>query len=90
MPQREARHYRLGDMAADSPMPGILRRRIIGQEAMVSDVRIEKGCEVPWHQHPNEQSPSFKVACSSTSQRPMVGHGGTSWKLGMHCTCLVT
>lgn len=55
MSEIEAGHYRLGDMEAETPMPGILRRRIIGEKAMVSDVRIEKGCEVPWHQHPNEQ-----------------------------------
>jgi quercetin dioxygenase-like cupin family protein len=55
MAELEARYYRLGEMAAEAPMPGIMRRRIIGEKAMVSDVRIAKGCEVPWHQHPNEQ-----------------------------------
>lgn len=55
MSESEARHYRLGDMAAEAPMPGIIRRRIIGEKAMVSDVRVGKGCEVPWHQHPNKQ-----------------------------------
>lgn len=36
-------------------MPAVKRRRIIGERVMVSEVEVEKGCEVPWHQHENEQ-----------------------------------
>lgn len=31
------------------------RRRVIGQQAMISRVALEKGCIVPTHAHPNEQ-----------------------------------
>ncbi|MEZ5825474.1 MAG: cupin domain-containing protein [Geminicoccaceae bacterium] len=51
----EAKLYTLAKMAQDEPMAGIARRRIMGAEAMVSEVLVEKGCEVPWHEHPNEQ-----------------------------------
>jgi quercetin dioxygenase-like cupin family protein len=33
----------------------LVRRRIIGQQAMISHVTLEKGCFVPMHTHSNEQ-----------------------------------
>jgi quercetin dioxygenase-like cupin family protein len=51
----QARHYRWSELPADRPMALLSRRRIIGERAMLSEVRLEKGCEVPEHAHPNEQ-----------------------------------
>ena len=51
----EARLYTLSNMPQDEPMAGIARRRVMGEKAMVSEVQVEKGCEIPWHEHPNEQ-----------------------------------
>jgi quercetin dioxygenase-like cupin family protein len=36
-------------------MPLLTRRRVIGRQAMISQVRLKRGCKVPTHQHPNEQ-----------------------------------
>ena len=55
MSNSNAHHYRFGDLTTETPIPGIKRRRVIGERAMVSEVYVEKGYEVPWHHHPNEQ-----------------------------------
>ena len=47
--------YRWEDMEKDFPMELIERRRIIGENFMVSDVFLHKGFTVPSHQHDNEQ-----------------------------------
>lgn len=39
-------------------MPDLARRRIIGDNVMISQVRLNAGCVVPMHQHENEQ-----IAC---------------------------
>ncbi len=39
----------------DRPMPLLARRRVIGRQAMISRVTLEKGCFVPTHAHVNEQ-----------------------------------
>jgi quercetin dioxygenase-like cupin family protein len=36
-------------------MPLVERRRIIGSQAMLSQVTLRKGCVVPMHSHENEQ-----------------------------------
>lgn len=52
---RQAVEYRWDDLATDSPMALLERRRIIGEQAMLSRVLLRKGCSVPTHHHPNEQ-----------------------------------
>ena len=39
----------------DRPMPGLWRRRVVGEQAMLSQVFLEKGTFVPSHSHANEQ-----------------------------------
>jgi quercetin dioxygenase-like cupin family protein len=51
----EATHYRWNEMTADTPMELLSRRRIIGSQAMLSQVMLRKGCHVPTHAHANEQ-----------------------------------
>ena len=36
-------------------MPQLERRRVIGEQAMISHVTLHKGCMVPTHAHTNEQ-----------------------------------
>ena len=36
-------------------MPMLERRRIIGEQMMISEVLLHKGCAVPTHAHENEQ-----------------------------------
>lgn len=40
---------------SDRPMPLVVRKRIIGAQAMISYVTLEAGLVVPTHQHVNEQ-----------------------------------
>ena len=47
--------YRWADLPTDRPMDRLQRRRIIGEQAMISEVLMEKGCLVPTHAHENEQ-----------------------------------
>jgi len=47
--------YRWGDLVTDRPMPMLERRRIIGEQAMLSQITLEQGCVVPTHTHVNEQ-----------------------------------
>lgn len=42
-------------LPTDRPMPGIARQRIIGAQAMISRVHLDKGTYVPAHRHDNEQ-----------------------------------
>jgi quercetin dioxygenase-like cupin family protein len=39
----------------DAPLPLLVRRRVVGAEAMLSHVTLHRGCEVPVHAHANEQ-----------------------------------
>lgn len=47
--------HRWNDLPQDRPMERLSRKRIIGEQAMLSQVALEKGCFVPMHNHPNEQ-----------------------------------
>ena len=50
-----ARILRWADLTTDHPMERIARRRVIGEQAMISEVRLDAGCHVPTHAHDNEQ-----------------------------------
>ncbi len=54
MVDRELVH-RWDNLEQDAPMDKIRRRRIIGQQAMISEVRLAKGFTLATHQHDNEQ-----------------------------------
>ena len=47
--------YDWDDVSEDQPMPGICRRVIRGQKAMLSRVILVAGTIVPTHSHENEQ-----------------------------------
>ncbi len=55
MPTTEATRYRIEDLPQDSPIPLLKRRRIIGEQAMLSELHVQKGCDVASHRHENEQ-----------------------------------
>ena len=42
-------------LSEDTPMELLARKRVIGQQAMISRVFLRKGCDIPTHAHPNEQ-----------------------------------
>lgn len=52
---REATVQTWDSMAADAPMALLERRRVIGEQAMLSHVTLRRGCDVPTHSHANEQ-----------------------------------
>ena len=43
MPTTEATRYRIEDLPQDSPIPLLKRRRIIGEQAMLSELHVQKG-----------------------------------------------
>ena len=49
------RHFRWSELPLDAPMALLDRRRVIGDQAMISQVRLQRGCDVPMHAHENEQ-----------------------------------
>jgi len=51
----KAQAYRWTDLEKDAPMALLERRRVIGTQAMISHVTLQKGCFVPSHAHVNEQ-----------------------------------
>ena len=55
MPNLKATRYRLDTLPQDNPIEGALRRRVIGEQAMLSELRMSKGCVVTPHAHENEQ-----------------------------------
>jgi quercetin dioxygenase-like cupin family protein len=50
-----AKVYRFPELPADRPMELLERRRVHGEHITVAQIRLEKGCQVPLHQHENEQ-----------------------------------
>lgn len=52
---RPACVYNWSDRPTDSPMALLERKRVIGEQAMISRVHLRKGCYVPTHAHANEQ-----------------------------------
>jgi quercetin dioxygenase-like cupin family protein len=51
----ELRKYRWDDMPKEDLRPGIGRRLVSGDQAMVAHVYLAKGAVVPRHRHHNEQ-----------------------------------
>ncbi len=47
--------FRSDELPVDLPMPGVERRRLIGDQAMISLLTLARGTVVPEHSHPNEQ-----------------------------------
>ncbi len=50
-----AKLYRWDDMPVESVKHDLGRRFISGEHMMIAHVYLDKGCEVPWHHHHNEQ-----------------------------------
>lgn len=48
-------HVRWTDQPVDRPMDLLERKRVIGEQAMISRVFLKKGCDIPTHAHENEQ-----------------------------------
>lgn len=46
---------RFDDVAEDSPVSKLFRKRVFGERMLLAHVRLEKGCHVPVHKHENEQ-----------------------------------
>ena len=69
----DAKLYRWSDLPLDNPMALLDRRRIIGEQAMISQVRLQRGCDVPTHAHENEQ---FAMVMSGRLRFGIGGSGG--------------
>lgn len=55
--------YRWDELDSDEPMALISRKRVIGEQAMISRVVLRKGCVVPRHAHENEQFACILSGC---------------------------
>ena len=68
-----ATRYRWSDLPKESPLPSAERRRVIGEQVMISEVLLQPGCVVPMHAHANEQ-----IACviSGRIRFTIGGEGG--------------
>ena len=53
--QHQATHYRWADLPRDQPMVKLARRRVVGRQAMIAEITMQRGCRVPVHAHHNEQ-----------------------------------
>lgn len=51
----DARVHRWTELPFDAPMALLRRQRVIAEKMMVSNVFLQKGCDVPTHSHENEQ-----------------------------------
>jgi len=51
----KARRYRVSDLPEEALGPGLSRRLITGERAMLAHVYLKKGAVVPKHSHENEQ-----------------------------------
>ena len=67
-----ATRHRWDDLVTDSPMPDLVRRRIVGDRMMISEILLHAGCDVPEHAHENEQ---FAIVVRGRI-RFRVGRGG--------------
>ena len=47
--------YSLAELPAESPSPGVERRRLTGESLELIDYRYEPGSRFPTHSHPAEQ-----------------------------------
>lgn len=43
------------DVQTEQPLPGVTRRYVSGEQAMVAQFELRTGSVVPWHAHANEQ-----------------------------------
>ena len=50
-----ATHYRWDDLPREQLNPLLARRLVSGEQVMVAQVYLDKGCVVPRHAHHNEQ-----------------------------------
>jgi quercetin dioxygenase-like cupin family protein len=64
------------DQPEDRPMELLSRKRVIGQQAMISRVLLKKGCDVPTHSHPNEQ---FSHVLSGKLRFGLGAEGSPQW-----------
>src|SRR5580658_2715924 len=51
----DAAVYKWDDLEQDNPIPLLTRRKITGEQVLVAQVHLTKGCEVAMHSHVSEQ-----------------------------------
>lgn len=66
----------------DAPMARLERRRVIGEQAMISHITLHEGCQVPVHAHANEQFTcvlSGRVVFTVADEERVLGPGEVIW-----------
>lgn len=78
----KARVAAWSDLAVDRPMELLERRRMIGDRVMISHITLFKGCDVPIHQHENEQFSAVISGCLRFTLGRPDDHGRTVVDVG--------
>ncbi len=65
------------ELPIDAPMALLERRRVIGEQAMISHITLHKGCDVPTHSHENEQ---FSAVLSGWLRFGIGAAGAADWR----------
>lgn len=55
MSQKDKLLFHWKDLPSDSPMPLLSRKRVMGEQMMISHVSLERGFKLQSHFHDNEQ-----------------------------------
>ncbi len=80
---QSAQTFRWDEMAVDHPLEKIDRRRVVGEQVMLSHVTLHKGFSVASHAHENEQlavvlSGRVKFTLGDGTEHVVAG-GGVLW-----------
>lgn len=63
MPTKDVTFHRWSDMPLETVTPLLDRKLIVGDQMMLAQVFLRKGCIVPRHQHHNEQFTYIAEGC---------------------------
>jgi quercetin dioxygenase-like cupin family protein len=55
MAKSEYEIHPLAQVEEDNPVPHLYRKKVSGDQALIAQIRLEKGCVVHPHSHPSEQ-----------------------------------
>lgn len=73
----EVRHLQWSEVEADSPIPKLERRKLVGEHCFVANITLHKGCVVPRHSHSNEQ---FSYVMSGCLRFEVGNLSGDEWR----------
>lgn len=73
----EIKHVCWRDVAIDSPVPLLERKKLVGEHCLVANITLFEGCIVPRHCHASEQISFVMSGCLRFEVSDL---SGTEWK----------